>query len=122
VKSKLYKKVQNIRITVKITATIFYKKKLKLVPNLTKLHNTLDQDNIGQGPWASEGFFRGGPKVVKFVFFPLKTKKTTIFCKKFQNPGGPRSSLTSLSTPMLRGKNALRLRGRKPLAFRPYIV
>jgi len=52
-------------------------------------------------PWSSEGFFpeggtrgffqivsRGG-KSGKIYFFPLKIKKTTIFCIKFQNPGGP---------------------------------
>ena len=50
-------------------------------------------------PWASEGFYQGGPlgyfckffpggpKVVKFVFFPLKTKKN-FFAENFKIQGG----------------------------------
>jgi len=39
--------------------------------------------------WASEGFFPGGGHKGIFAdgsHFPLKTKKTTFFCWKFQNP------------------------------------
>jgi len=44
--------------------------------------------------WASEGFFPGGPKVVKFVFYPSKLKKQPFFANKFKIHGG------SLSPPL----------------------
>ena len=52
-------------------------------------------------PWASEGFFpgpvgdfpknfsRGGPKVVKFGFYPSKLKKQPFFANNFKIQGGP---------------------------------
>jgi len=53
--------------------------------------------------WASEGFFpgrasrelpkiffQGGPKVVKFVFYPSKLKKQPFFANNFKIQGGPR--------------------------------
>jgi len=42
-------------------------------------------------------FFQGGPKSGEICFLPLENKKTTFFCKNFQNPGG---NLPPLPTPM----------------------
>jgi len=37
--------------------------------------------------WTSEGFFPGGVKVVKFVFYPSKSKKQPFFANNFKIQG-----------------------------------
>jgi len=63
--------------------------------------------------WASEGFFpggsvgdfpkifsRGGPKVVKFVFYPSKLKKQPFFANNFKIRG----ALAPLRRPCLQNE------------------
>jgi len=64
-------------------------------------------------PWASKGFFPGGgsrgffqnisrgAKSGEIYFFPLKTRKTTFFCWKCQNPVGVKAPTAPLPTPMV---------------------
>jgi len=57
---------------------------------------------MGEEPWASKGFFPGGvqygifpkifpggPKVVKFGFYPWKLKKQPFFANNFKIQGPP---------------------------------
>jgi len=47
-------------------------------------------------------FSRGGPKVVKFVFYPSKWKKQPFFANNFKIQGGAKAPLSPFPTPMPR--------------------
>ena len=47
----------------------------------------------------SQNFFQGGPKVVKFGFYPSKLRKTSFFANNFKIQGGPNPSAPPFRRP-----------------------
>jgi len=75
--------------------------------HLEKLMKYCSEHNAKQlQSWASEGFFPGGAKVVKFVFYPSKLKKQPflLIISKSRGGQGP-THATPLRRPCLQYKN-----------------